>query len=124
MADRPRLETFPNPHPSRHYIIEHQMREFTSLCPNTGQPDFASIRIRYVADANCVELKSLKLYLQAFRNRGIFYEDVTNVILDDLIASCDPRWMEVESAWSVRGGLQSVITAVHGHPPTQGVPST
>jgi 7-cyano-7-deazaguanine reductase len=92
MPDRPVIETFPNPKPERAYLIEHHVREFTSLCPNTGQPDFADIRIRYVADATCLELKSLKLYLQSFRNEGIFYENVTNVILDDLVACCQPKW--------------------------------
>ena len=116
MADRSILETFPNPHPSRDYLIEHHVREFTSLCPNTGQPDFAAIEVRYVAGASCIELKSLKLYLQAFRDKGIFYEDVTNVILNDLVACCEPKWMVVESVWSARGGIQSVITAQHGKP--------
>ena len=111
------FETFPNPHPQRDYVIEHVMHEFTSLCPKTGQPDFARIRIAYVADATCVELKSLKMYLQSFRNRGIFYEDVTNVMLDDLVAACRPRWMEVQTRWSTRGGMHSVITAEHGARP-------
>ena len=108
------LETFPNPHPTRDYLIEHQAPEFTSLCPMTGQPDFATITIRYVAGPACLELKSLKLYLQSFRSKGIFYEDVTNVILNDLVAACSPKWMVVESRWSVRGGIHSVITAEHG----------
>lgn len=114
MADRSILETFSNPHPSRDYLIEHHAREFTSLCPKTGRPDFATLKIRYVPGPACIELKSLKLYLQTFRNEGIFYEDVTNVILDDLVASCQPKWMVVESAWNVRGGIHSVITAQHG----------
>jgi len=105
MADRSMLETFPNSHPSRDYLIEHRVHEFTSLCPKTGQPDFATIRIRYVARDMCLELKCLKEYLQSFRDRGIFYEDVTNVILDDLVTSCQPKWMVVESSWSVRGGI-------------------
>jgi len=108
------LETFANPHPSRDYLIEHEAPEFTSLCPKTGQPDFATITIRYVSGPLCVELKSLKLYLQSFRSLGIFYEDVTNVLLDDLVAACKPQWMVVESRWSVRGGIRSVITAQHG----------
>ncbi|MGB2986615.1 MAG: preQ(1) synthase [Phycisphaerae bacterium] len=116
MPDRSILETFPNPHPSREYVIEHHVHEFTSLCPNTGQPDFATIKIRYVANAACVELRSLKAYLQTFRNEGIFYEDVTNVVLDDLVACCRPRRMVVESTWSVRGGIHSVITARYGEP--------
>jgi 7-cyano-7-deazaguanine reductase len=108
-----RLETFPNPHLGRDYTIEHTCREFTSVCPKTGQPDFATIRISYVAEAKCVELKSLKLYLQSFRNRGIFYEDVINVILDDLVRALRPRRMTVEGSFSVRGGISSVVTATH-----------
>lgn len=111
------FETFPNSHPQRDYVIEHVVHEFTSLCPKTGQPDFARIRIRYVADATCIELKSLKLYLQSFRDRGIFYEDVTNVMLNDLVAACRPRWMQVKTRWSTRGGIHSVITAEHGERP-------
>jgi 7-cyano-7-deazaguanine reductase len=117
MADRSLLETFPNPHPGRDYLIEHHAREFTSICPKTEQPDFGSITIRYVAAAMCIELKSLKLYLQTFRDQGIYYEDVTNVILDDLVACCEPKWLEVQSTWSVRGGIRSVITAQHGTRP-------
>lgn len=105
------LEFFPNPHPHRDYTIEHVAEEFTSLCPKTGHPDFGMIVLRYVADAACVELKSLKLYYQAFRNRGIFYEDVTNRILDDLVKACRPRKMEVETRWQGRGGIRSTITA-------------
>jgi len=108
------IETFPNPHPARDYHIEHQVHEFTSLCPMTGQPDFAAITIRYVPGSSCIELKSLKLYLHSFRTKGIFYEDVTNVILNNLVAACSPKWMVVESRWSVRGGIHSVITAEHG----------
>lgn len=116
------LETFPNPNPSRNYLIEHHVHEFTSVCPKTGQPDFATLRISYVADQECVELKSLKVYLQSFRDQGIFYEDITNRILDDLVACCSPKWMVVESTWSVRGGIHSVITAQHGEP-VLGTPS-
>ena len=112
MAEK--IEVFPNPHATRDYHIEHQVREFTSLCPMTGQPDFATLTIRYVPGPTCIELKSLKLYLQSFRSKGIFYEDVTNVILNDLVAACSPKWMVVESRWSVRGGIQSVIMAEHG----------
>ncbi len=108
------LEVFPNPHPTRDYHIEHQVREFTSLCPKTGQPDFATITIRYVPGPTCIELKSLKLYLQSFRSRGVFYEDVTNLILNDLASACSPKWIRVESRWSVRGGIESIITAEHG----------
>ncbi len=108
------LETFSNPHPQRDYVIEHVVNEFTSVCPKTGQPDFARIRIRYIPGPKCVELKSLKLYLQTFRNKGIFYEDVTNLILHDLVAACSPKWMRVRSRWSTRGGIHSVITADYG----------
>lgn len=117
MTDRPILETFPNPHPTRPYLIEHEVHEFTTLCPVTGQPDFATISIRYVATAACVELKSLKLYLQSYRSDGIFYEDATNVILQDLVQACQPKWMMVRSRWSVRGGIHSVITVEHGEAP-------
>jgi 7-cyano-7-deazaguanine reductase len=108
-----RLQSFPNPHPGRDYTIEHTASEFTSVCPKTGQPDFGTIRVTYVPDRRCVELKSLKLYLQAFRDRGIFYEDVINVILDDLVRVTRPRVMTVEGRFSVRGGLSSVVTARH-----------
>ncbi len=114
MADPSILETFSNPHAGRDYLIEHRVREFTSLCPQTGQPDFAKIQIRYVAQDRCLELKSLKIYLQQFRSEGIFYEDVTNVILDDLVAACAPKWMVVQSRWTVRGGICSIVTARHG----------
>ena len=114
MADRSTLVTFDNPHPSRDYVIEHHVHEFTSVCPVTGQPDFAVVTIRYVAGAACVELKSLKLYLQGYRSQGVYYEDVTNRILDDLVACCLPKWMMVESTWSTRGGIHSVIRAEHG----------
>jgi 7-cyano-7-deazaguanine reductase len=111
-----RLETFPNPHPGRDYTIEHTSAEFTSVCPKTGQPDFATIRITYVPERTCVELKSLKLYLQSFRSQGIFYEDVINVILDDLVRALRPRRMTVEGSFSVRGGISSVVTATHEAP--------
>jgi 7-cyano-7-deazaguanine reductase len=120
MPDRSLLETFPNPHPDREYLIHHHAHEFTSLCPVTGQPDFGELDVQYVADQTCVELKSLKLYLQSFRNEGIFYEDVTNVILDDLCAATAPRWMLLRTTWTVRGGLHSVITVQHGTAP--GIP--
>lgn len=119
MSEASVLEVFDNPHPHRDYIIAHHVHEFTSVCPMTGQPDFGTIAIRYVAAKKCVELKSLKLYLQSFRNQGIFYEDVTNQILDDLVQACDPKWMAVESTWTVRGGIHSVIRAEHGENPSQ-----
>ncbi len=108
------IETFPNPHPRREYLIEHVAHEFTSVCPKTGEPDFATVTIRYVAGPACLELKSLKQYLQTFRSKGIYYEDVTNLILDDLVAACQPKWMLVESTWNVRGGMHSMISVQHG----------
>jgi len=113
------LESFPNPHPGRDYTIEHTSSEFTSVCPKTGQPDFGTIRITYVPERLCVELKSLKLYLQAFRDQGIFYEDVINVILDDLVRATRPRTMTVEGRFSVRGGISSVVTASHASRPAR-----
>jgi 7-cyano-7-deazaguanine reductase len=111
---RPEIETFPNPHPGRDYLIKHVAPEFTSVCPRTGQPDFGAIEIEYVADKLCIELKALKLYLQSYRNEGIFYEDAVNVILDDLLAACKPRWMKVTGSFSPRGGMRSVVTAEAG----------
>ncbi|MHC4717783.1 MAG: preQ(1) synthase [Planctomycetota bacterium] len=105
------LETFDNPHPQRDYVIEHVAPEFTSVCPNTGQPDFGTITVEYVADARCVELKSLKFYLQSYRNVGVFYEDVVNRILDDLVAATAPRRMTVIGEFSTRGGIHSIVTA-------------
>ena len=105
------LQTFPNRHPGRDYTIVHDCPEFTAVCPMTGQPDFGTIRISYVPDRLCVELKSLKLYLTAFRDRGIFYEAVVNRILDDLADACAPRWMEVRGEFRVRGGISSVVVA-------------
>lgn len=108
-----RLETFPNPAPGRDYEIAHVAPEFTSVCPVTGQPDFGTITVRYVPDRLCVELKSLKLYLGAFRDRGIFYEAVVNRILDDLVAALSPRRMEVVGEFRVRGGIASTVRAAH-----------
>lgn len=115
MPDDPRqlLEPFPNPCPERDYEIEIVCPEFTSLCPRTGQPDFGTLTIRYVPDRLCVELKSLKFYLQSFRNQGIFYESVTNRILDDLIAVLSPRRMQIVAAFTPRGGIRTTVTAVH-----------
>ena len=114
MSTEPKhLETFPNPKPERDYTIEIECPEFTAVCPKTGQPDFGTIRIRYVADKTCIELKALKLYLQSFRQRGIFYEDVTNEILDDLVTACAPRRMTVVGDFNVRGGIGTVVTAEH-----------
>jgi 7-cyano-7-deazaguanine reductase len=105
------LETFSNPQPRRDYLIEHTCHEFTSVCPKTGQPDFATLRILYVPDRLCVELRSLKLYLQGYRNQGIFFEAVVNRILDDLVAATRPRRLQVVGDFRVRGGISSVVTA-------------
>ena len=113
MAD---LETFDNPHPGRDYVIRHVAPEFTSVCPKTGQPDFGTIEIEYVADKVCVELKSLKLYLQGYRNEGVFYEEVVNRILDDLVAALAPRRMKVTGKFTPRGGIHSIVTAEHAPP--------
>ena len=107
------VETFPNPQPERDYEIDIRCPEFTSVCPKTGLPDFGEIRITYVPDARCLELKALKYYLLDFRNKGIFYEAVTNQILDDLVAACSPRRMTVTGDFTPRGGLSSVITATY-----------
>lgn len=107
------LETFPNPRAGRDYEISFECPEFTCLCPRTGQPDFATIRIRYTPDRLCVELKSLKLYLWSFRDEGQFHEDVTNRILDDLVALLDPREITVIGDFNVRGGIHSVVTVNH-----------
>ena len=105
------LQTFPNPRPGREYEIAINCPEFTSVCPMTGLPDFGEIRITYVPDAACVELKSLKYYMVEFRNKGIFYEDVTNQILDDLVALLHPRRMTVVGDFSVRGGIKTAVKA-------------
>ena len=105
------LEAFPNPRPERDYQIEFVFPEFTSLCPVTGQPDFATITVRYVPDQLCVEMKSLKLYFFAYRNKGIFYEAVVNTILDDLVAALRPRRMTVVGQFAVRGGTAGTVTA-------------
>ncbi len=112
----PDLETFPNTHPGRDYVIVHTCPEFTAVCPKTGQPDFGTIRISYVPDRLCVELKSLKLYLQAYRNQGIYYERVVNAILDDLVGALRPRSMTVEGDFHVRGGISSVVRASYERP--------
>jgi 7-cyano-7-deazaguanine reductase len=105
------IETFPNPNPSRDYEIAISCPEFTSVCPKTGLPDFGEIRIAYVPDERCIELKALKYYLVGFRDRGIFYEQVTNQILDDLVAACRPRRMVVTGDFTPRGGIKTVVTA-------------
>ena len=107
------LDTFPNPSPERDYEIRFECPEFTCLCPKTGQPDFATIRIRYIPDRLCVELKSLKLYLWSYRNEGAFHEAVTNAILNDLVSTIQPRFAEIEGDFFVRGGIHTVVTARH-----------
>jgi 7-cyano-7-deazaguanine reductase len=111
------IETFINPAPGRDYFIHHVIPEFTSVCPKTGHPDFGQIDLRYVPDRLCIELKSLKLYVEKYRDRGIFYEAVTNKILDDLVTSAAPKYAEVTSSWNPRGGIRSVIVARHGKIP-------
>lgn len=111
------LETFDNPRPERDYWIEIHCPEFTSVCPKTGQPDFGTLIFRYVADLQCVELKSLKMYLQRYRNEGIFYERVTNRIMDDFVAVVRPRQCTLESRWTPRGGISSVITVSYPNDP-------
>jgi len=111
-----KLDTFENPQPGRNYEIRFDCPEFTCLCPVTGQPDFATIKIHYVPDATCVELKSLKLYLWSFRDEGQFHEAVTNRILDDLVAAISPRQMTVRGDFWVRGGITTVVEAKHPNP--------
>lgn len=111
------LETFPNPNPGRNYTIMHVNPEFTSVCPKTGLPDFATIELEYIPNETCIELKSLKYYYLDFRNKGIFYEAVTNQMLDDLVAACNPRWMRLTGRFAARGGISSVITAETGSRP-------
>jgi 7-cyano-7-deazaguanine reductase len=108
---RAALETFENQFPAREYTIEIVCPEFTSVCPKTGQPDFGTLTITYVPARKCVELKSLKLYLQQFRNEGIFYEHVTNRILDDLVEVVEPRWMQLQMSFTPRGGITTSVTA-------------
>ena len=112
MPNDPReiLETFDNQFPDRDYVIEIVCPEFTSVCPMTGQPDFGTLTFTYTPEQKCVELKSLKMYLQSYRNAGIFYENVTNVIMDDLAAAIQPRYMKIEAAFSARGGITETVT--------------
>lgn len=114
---RDTLETFENPYPDRDFIVETIAPEFTSLCPKTGQPDYGTLTISYIPDKVCFELKSLKMYLQEFRNYGAFYERVTNTILDDLVAVTEPRWLKLEAAFTPRGGIRSNVIVEHGKRP-------
>jgi 7-cyano-7-deazaguanine reductase len=106
-----KLETFPNHHPGRNYIITLETEEFTCVCPMTGQPDYAKIKIQYIPDKKIIESKSVKLYLWSFRNEGVFHEHVTNVILDDLVYALKPRWCKVSAEFSVRGGIGITVDA-------------
>ena len=105
------IEVFENAYPERDYTVVHEAPEFTSLCPKTGQPDFATITVEYIPDKLCIELKSLKLYFNSFRNDGIYFESVTNRILDDLVAACQPRFMHITADFNTRGGISSVVEA-------------
>jgi len=111
------LETFDNPFPQRDYIVDTVCPEFTSMCPKTGQPDFGTLTISYIPDRLNYELKSLKLYLQQYRNHGAFYENVTNTILDDLVAVTKPRWMKITADFTPRGGIRT--TVIVEYPPRQ-----
>ncbi|MBI5517532.1 MAG: NADPH-dependent 7-cyano-7-deazaguanine reductase QueF [Deltaproteobacteria bacterium] len=112
-----RLETFASPRPGRVFEVVFETEEFTCLCPMTGQPDFARLKITYVPDQLCIESKSLKLYLWSYRDRGAFHEAVTNQLLDDLVAAARPRWLRVEGDFLVRGGVRTRVSAEHGHRP-------
>jgi 7-cyano-7-deazaguanine reductase len=117
------LETFANPTAERDYTIRMTIPEFTCLCPKTGQPDFATLKLEYVPDQRCVELKSLKLYVWSFRNRGAFHEAVTNEILGELVGATAPRFMRLVAEFNVRGGIYTTIVAEHRKPGwTPGVP--
>ena len=111
------IEVFPNPYPERNYVVHCECPEFTCLCPRTGQPDFATIHVRYVPDKKCFELKALKNYLWSFRSEGAFHERVTNQILNDLVYVVEPRWMEIQAIFNVRGGITTTVTATHGAKP-------
>lgn len=113
------LETFTNPQPDRNYAVHIEIPEFTCLCPKTGQPDFATINLDYVPHRECIELKSLKLYIASFREQGSFHEAVTNRILNDLVAACRPHFMRVKSRFNVRGGIYTTVVAQHREPSWQ-----
>ena len=110
------LEVFPNPKPSRNYTIRIDSPEFTCLCPKTGQPDFATLQLRYIPAEHCVELKSWKLYLWSYREQGGFHEDLTNRILDDLVAALNPRYIRLKAKFNVRGGVYTTVIAEHRAP--------
>ena len=113
------LETFDNPNPERDYTIRITMPEFTCLCPKTGQPDFATLKLEYVPETSCIELKSLKLYIWSFRDQGAFHEAVTNEILGDLVNACSPRFMRLTAEFYVRGGIYTTVVAEHRAPDWQ-----
>jgi len=113
------IELFDNPFPKRSYTIDTVCPEFTSLCPMTGQPDFGTLTISYIPDQHCFELKSLKMYLQQYRNHGAFYEHVSNTILDDLVAMVKPRWMKIEAAFTPRGGIRTTVIVEHPSPESE-----
>ena len=118
MSTKPskKLETFDNPVPERDYTIRIEVPEFTCLCPKTGQPDFATFKIEYVPDNQCIELKSLKLYMWSYRDEGAFHEAVTNKILDDLAQACSPRFMRITGVFNVRGGIYTSVVVEHRKP--------
>lgn len=107
------LKVFDNPNPDRDYVIKIELPEFTCLCPNTGQPDFATLHLEYIAEQSCVELKSLKMYIWSFRNEGTFHEAVTNEILSDLVAAINPRFIRLKAFFNVRGGVYTTVIAEH-----------
>jgi 7-cyano-7-deazaguanine reductase len=123
MIREARLESFDNRTPERDYTVQFTLPEFTCLCPRSGFPDFATINIRYVPGARCVELKSLKLYINGFRDRSLFHEDVVNIVLEDLVALLEPRYLEVVGDFNVRGNIKTVVRAVHRDPAWQGQPA-
>lgn len=110
------LDTFANPHPDRDYTIRIRLPEFTCLCPKTGQPDFATLYLEYVPDIQCIELKSLKLYIWSYREKGAFHEDVTNSILNDLVDTCEPRFMRLRAEFNVRGGVYTDVVVEYRQP--------
>ncbi|HEY44825.1 MAG TPA: NADPH-dependent 7-cyano-7-deazaguanine reductase QueF [Anaerolineae bacterium] len=113
-APSKKLETFPNHHPDRRYVVRLESDEFTCLCPATGQPDFANITVEYIPKKKILESKSFKLYLWSYRNEGVFHEHVSNKILDDLVAALDPYWCRVIGAFNIRGGINITVEVEHG----------
>ena len=115
----PKIDVWKNLYPNKDYVVKIEIPEFTSICPHTGLPDFAQILIRYIPDKFCVELKSLKYYTIAYRDIGIFNENVVNKMLDDLTACCKPRWMEIAGEFNARGGIKTTVTAEYGKRPCE-----